>query len=129
MESTDNVVLYRPVGQRELDLIRESGFRAFPPRLPHQPIFYPVTNEAYARELASEWNANSPIADYVGYVTRFAIQKSFIDRYTVQKVGGKIHMEYWIPAEELAEFNAQIVGLIEVIAEYRGKPPASPSTA
>lgn len=32
-------VLFRPVGQKELDLIRESGFAAFPPRLPEQPIW------------------------------------------------------------------------------------------
>lgn len=115
-------ILFRPVGQKELDLIRESNWKAFPPRLPIQPIFYPVTNEAYAREMASEWNANSPTADYVGYVTRFAVRSSYISRYPIQKVGGKIHTEYWIPAEELAEFNANIVGTIEVIAEYRGKP-------
>jgi hypothetical protein len=116
------VILYRPVGQNELDLIRDSGWREFPPRLAHQPIFYPVTNEAYAREMASEWNANSPIADYVGYVTRFGVKRDFIERYPVQKVGGSIHTEYWIPGEELPVFNANIVGTIEVIAEYRGKP-------
>jgi hypothetical protein len=37
--------LYRPVGQAELELIEASGWRAFPPRLAHQPIFYPVANE------------------------------------------------------------------------------------
>jgi hypothetical protein len=40
-------ILYRPVGPKELALIAESGFREFPPRLPEQPIFYPVTNEEY----------------------------------------------------------------------------------
>jgi len=29
---------------------------AFPPRLPEQPIFYPVTNEKYAAEIASKWS-------------------------------------------------------------------------
>ena len=38
-------VLYRPVGQAELDLIAASGWRRFPPRLSHQPIFYPVLSE------------------------------------------------------------------------------------
>ena len=28
------------------------------------------------------------------------------------------HMEYWIPAEELAEFNRHIVGEIEVIQTF-----------
>ena len=27
--------------------------------------------------------------------------------------------EYWVPAEDLEEFNDNIVGEIEVIAEYR----------
>ncbi len=29
------------------------------------------------------------------------------------------HQEYWIPADDLPEFNNNIVGDIEVIAEYR----------
>ena len=33
------MILYRPVGEQELALIRESGYTAFPPRLPEQPIF------------------------------------------------------------------------------------------
>jgi hypothetical protein len=48
--------LYRPVGRRELDLIRDSGMRAFPPRLPEQPIFYPVLTLEYARRIARDWN-------------------------------------------------------------------------
>ena len=48
--------LFRPVGPIELALIAESGFRRFPPRLPEQPIFYPVCNEAYAVEIARDWN-------------------------------------------------------------------------
>jgi len=53
----ETTVLFRPVGQKELDLIRESDFTAFPPRLPEQPIFYPVLNEHYATQIAREWNA------------------------------------------------------------------------
>ena len=44
--------LWRPVGQSELDLIRDSGWQAFPPRLEGQPIFYPVLNEGYAIQIA-----------------------------------------------------------------------------
>jgi hypothetical protein len=111
-------VLFRPVGQKELDLIRESDFTAFPPRLPEQPIFYPVLNEEYARQIARDWNAkrNQP---GVGYVTRFAVRSEFLKGYEVQTVGGSMHQEYWIRAEELAELNKNIVGLIEVVAEYR----------
>jgi len=36
--------LYRPVGLNELASIWDSGCREFPPRLPEQPIFYPVTS-------------------------------------------------------------------------------------
>ena len=116
MEET--VTLYRPVGQHELDLIAASDYTAFPPRLPEQPIFYPVLNEAYATQIARDWNAkhNSPP---VGYVTRFAVRKEFVDRYERQVVGGSEHEELWVPAEELAEFNRNIIGRIEVISEFR----------
>ena len=110
------VVLYRPTGPTELELVRQSGFTRWPPRLPEQPIFYPVTNEAYARQIAVEWNIG---ASGVGYVTRFHVRQSFMERYDRQKVGGDIHTEWWIPAEELEELNDNIVGLIEVIGEYR----------
>jgi len=123
--SDETVTLYRPVGQKELDLIRESGFRAFPPRLAWQPIFYPVLTQEYAARIAKQWNAKEEAAGYVGYVTRFEVRKSFLDRYEVHDVGGRALQEYWIPAEELAEFNANIVGLIEVVEEHRGMPPAS----
>jgi len=114
------IVLFRPVGQQELDLIRELDFAAFPPRLPEQPIFYPVLNEEYARQIAWDWNAkrNEP---RVGYVTRFSVRSEFLQGYDIQTVGGSMHQEYWIPAEDLAEFNMNIVGVIEVVAEYRGE--------
>ena len=118
-QDNDTTVLYRPVGQQELDLIRASDYRAFPPRLAEQPIFYPVLNEAYATQIARDWNARRN-ADRVGYVTRFRVRTSYLSKYTVQTVGGSEHQEYWIPAEELDEFNQHIVGAIEVIAEYRG---------
>lgn len=38
----ESTILFRPVGPRELALIASSGYQAFPPRLPEQPIFYPV---------------------------------------------------------------------------------------
>lgn len=116
MEET--TLLFRPVGQKELELIRASEFTEFPPRLPHQPIFYPVLNEEYATQIARDWNAKSE-ADTVGYVTRFRVRTEYLKRYEVQTVGGSIHQEYWIPAEDVAEFNRNIVGTIEVVAEYR----------
>ena len=115
----ETVILFRPVGKNELALIEQSDFTAFPPRLPEQPIFYPVTNEEYAAQIARDWNAKYN-ADKLGYVTRFAVRKDFLDKYETKIVGGKEHEEYWIPAEDLEEFNRNIVGNIEVIAEFRG---------
>ena len=114
----DVTVLFRPVGQKELDLIRESGFTGFPPRLPEQPIFYPVLNEEYATQIARDWNAKHN-EDRVGYVTRFYVKNGYLAGRHVQTVGGSEHQEYWIPAEELEEFNQNIVGKIEVVGEYR----------
>jgi hypothetical protein len=115
MSVDDTLTLYRPVGPEELALIRESGFRRFPPRFPQQPIFYPVISEAYATRIARDWNVK---ASGAGYVTRFAVSRSFLDRYQVQTAGGSKHLEYWIPAEDLAEFNENIVGLIEIVSEF-----------
>jgi hypothetical protein len=115
MSVDDTLTLYRPVGPEELALIRESGFRRFPPRLPQQPIFYPVLSEAYAIKIARDWNVK---ASGAGYVTRFAVSRSFLDRYQIQAAGGSTHLEYWIPAEDLPEFNENIVGPIEIISEF-----------
>ncbi|HKY45359.1 MAG TPA: hypothetical protein VJM50_19865 [Pyrinomonadaceae bacterium] len=116
----ETTVLFRPVGQKEFELIRDNGFTAFPPRLPEQPIFYPVLNEEYATQIAREWNAKHN-ESRVGYVTRFYVKNEYLRRHQVQTVGGSVHQEYWIPAEELEEFNQYIVGPIEVVGEYRGE--------
>lgn len=116
----ETTILFRPVGQKELDLIRDSGFSKFPARLPEQPIFYPVLTEEYASQIARDWNAKHN-EERVGYVTRFHVRTEYLNRYDVQTVGGSEHLEYWIPAEDLAEFNQNIVGAIEVIAEYRNE--------
>ena len=111
----DTITLYRPTGPAELDLVRESGWTRWPPRLPEQPIFYPVTNEEYASEIASKWNVEQ---SGKGYVTRFRVSRSFMDRYEVHQVGGRHHLEWWIPAADLDELNRHIVGVIEVVREF-----------
>jgi hypothetical protein len=111
------VTLWRPVGPGELELIRQAGMKAFPPRLPDQPIFYPVTTQDYAVKIARDWNVPR---SGVGYVTRFAVRCDVLDRYPVQEAGGRAHSEYWVPAEELDAFNAAIVGDIEVIQQFGG---------
>jgi hypothetical protein len=105
--------LHRPVGQAEFDLICAADFRAFPPRLPEQPIFYPVLNEPYATHIAREWNTKDAASGFVGYVLRFEVRKKFLDRYEVHAVGDSCHREYWIPARDLERFNQNIRGRIE----------------
>jgi hypothetical protein len=122
MSDEVTIVLYRPVGAKELELVRGMQNRGFPPRLPHQPIFYPVVTEEYAVQIARDWNTKDAASGYAGFVTRFRIREEFITRYAIQTVGNSIAKEYWVPAEELDEFNSNIVGLIEVIHEFRGGP-------
>jgi hypothetical protein len=115
----ETTVLYRPVGAVEFALLVRNGFSGFPARLPNQPIFYPVTTEAYAERIARDWNTKDAASGYVGYVTRFVVRSDFLSRYPLRTVGSSAHQEYWIPAEHLEELNRNIVGDIEVISEYR----------
>jgi hypothetical protein len=117
----DAVTLWRPTGPEELALVAASGWREWPPRLPGQPIFYPVLHEDYATKIAHDWNVKQSGS---GYVTRFRVRRSFLDRYQVHQAGGRTILEYWIPAEDLAEPNANIVGFIELVAEYHQDGPA-----
>jgi len=113
--------LCRPVGRKELGLIRASGFRAFPPRLPSQPFFYPVLTEEYAVQIARDWNAKDEASGYEGYVLKFEVQSEFMSRYEVRVVGSSNHQEYWIPAADLPQLNRNIAGRIEIIREFAGE--------
>ena len=113
-------ILYRPVGYREFELIRASGFREFPPRLPEQPIFYPVLTEEYATQIARDWNTKDERSGFVGYVLRFRVRSEFLRKYDVRVVGKRDHSEYWIPADALQDLNANIVGTIEIVSEFHG---------
>lgn len=113
---TETIMMFRPTGAKELDLVRQSGFRRWPPRLPDQPIFYPVTNQSYATQIARDWNLKQ--SGY-GCVTKFRVLKDFVDRYQIQRVGRTDHTEWWIPAEDLELLNDSIVGLIEIVEEFR----------
>jgi glyoxylase I family protein len=118
------VTLYRPTGSKEIDLVRDSGFKKWPPRLPEQPIFYPVTNEEYAIKIACDWNVKE--SEY-GCVTRFQVRQNFMDRYEIKQVGGENCTEWWIPAEEVDLLNDNIVGNIEIIHEFYPDLPTIPS--
>lgn len=107
--------LWRPTGPKELALVEASGWRAWPPRLPEQPIFYPVLNEDYAVRIARDWNVP---ASGAGYVTRFEVDSAYLERFPVRQAGGETILELWVPAEELAEFNRHIVGTIEVVRSF-----------
>lgn len=109
------ITLWRPVGPKELKLIEESGWKRFPKRLAEQPIFYPVMNEEYAIQIARDWNVN---ASGSGYVTRFDVKEDYVKKFKIENVGGPIHNELWVPAEELEEFNDNIVGEITVTRGY-----------
>ncbi len=112
--------LYRPIGLKELQLIIDLKFKAFPPRLEWQPIFYPILNQDYAEQIASKWNTNDEFSGYCGIVTKFDLSTDYLQKYTVHNVGGFMHNELWIPAEELDEFNGQIIGQIELIKLFLG---------
>jgi len=110
------MILYRPVGLKELELIAASGWLAFPPRFMWQPIFYPVVTIEYARQIATQWNRNENAAGFAGFITTFTIDDTYVSRFLIQQLGGgPIYRELWVPAEELAEFNRHIVGKIEVV--------------
>ena len=109
--------LFRPLGPGEYALVAKSNFESWPPRLPEQPIFYPVTNEPYAIEI-NHWNVTQ---FGEGYVSRFEVQTSFMDKFSIETVGAGHHTEWWIPADQIEELNAAIVGKIEIIGHYKSE--------
>jgi len=122
MSELEAVTLYRPVGAKELELIEEANFLAFPPRLYFQPIFYPVLNEDYATQIAREWNTKDEASGFMGYVTRFKVKADYLSKFEIQTVGAaNVHQEYWIPAEDLDAFNKNLIGRIEVISTVIGE--------
>jgi hypothetical protein len=107
--------LFSPVGPEELKLIEQSGWKCFPARLPEQPIFYPVMNEAYAIQIARDWNVP---ASGSGFVTRFDMLSDYVKKFEVQNVGSEIHNELWVPAEQLEASNENIVGVIQITQSF-----------
>ncbi|MGY0069910.1 hypothetical protein ACWZEH_24585 [Streptomyces sp. QTS137] len=111
--------LWRPTGPEELELVRESGWRAWPPRLPEQPVFCPVLDEDHAIRIARDWNVKH---DGAGFVTRFEVESEFLARYPVRRAGGRTILELRVPAGELDEFDSHIVGGIELVHEFPAPP-------
>jgi hypothetical protein len=120
--------LFRPVGVRELELILDSEARTFPPRLPEQPIFYPVLTREYAEQIARDWNTRDPRSGFAGFVTEFEVNAEYIDRFESKVVGASQHQEIWVPAAELPEFNSHLRSRIRTAEafygpEYKGPQP------
>ncbi|MBP8006187.1 MAG: ADP-ribosylation/crystallin J1 [Acinetobacter sp.] len=112
--------LYRPIGLFEYQLIEKSRFKQFPPRLYWQPIFYPVLNQKYAEKIALDWNTQDQASGYIGYVTRFELDDTYLAQFEVHVVGDDFCQELWVPAERLDEFNQQIIGEIEIVKVFKG---------
>jgi len=113
--------MYRPIGVKELDLILNTGCRRYPPRLPTQPIFYPVLNQEYAIEIAQKWNTKDNNSGFCGYVTEFNIDKHYVSKYETHIVGSSKHEELWVPAELLSEFNSYIQAPILISNAFYGE--------
>jgi hypothetical protein len=115
--------LYRPVGLAELELICASGMKRFPPRLPEQPIFYPVLSREYAQQIAKQWNTKDSAGQptQAGFVTAFDLPTECLERYEERTVGSSLHRELWVPAEELDAFNNEIRGRIRVVDVFYGE--------
>ncbi len=94
--------------------------REFPPRLPHQPIFYPVATKEYAVQIARDWNPRDKSSGFAGLVTQFGVPTSYLEKFEPRTVGSSSHVEYWIPAEQLSAFNTSIQGTISVESAYFG---------
>lgn len=115
MVAVPTTTLWRPIGPAERRLLEDNGWTAWPPRLPEQPIFYPVLNRDYATRIARDWNVEH---DGAGHVTEFDVDTAFLDAYEVHQVGGRTILEYWIPAEDLEAFNRAIVGPIRLVDSF-----------
>ena len=72
-------------------------------------------NEGYAVQIARDWNVP---ASGSGFVTRFNMEAEYLARFDTHCVGGSEHLELWIPAEELPEFNQHLIGPIEVTQRF-----------
>ena len=115
VSSDVTTALWRPMGQQELRLVREAGGRRWPALRSHQTHFFPMLDEDFAIRAAQNWNLFGPVR----YVARFHVETGFLGRYSTRSFGGSATPMLWVAAEELDEFNAHIVGSIEVVHEFR----------
>jgi len=112
--------LFRPIGLPELALLWDAGMKGFPPRLAQQPIFYPVLNLEYARQIAHDWNPPDRNSGFAGFVTQFEVSSTYLSKFESHTAGSSAHREYWIPAREMNSFNKAISGPILVEEAFFG---------
>lgn len=115
-----DISLFRPVGLHELALMWDMRMRGFPPRLAHQPIFYPILTLDYAGQIARDWNTTDEKSGFAGYVSAFSVDGNYLSKFQQRKVGSSLHIEFWIPAEDVDSFNTAIRGQISVQSGYFG---------
>ncbi len=111
--------LWRPIGEQELGKIEASGMRAFPVTTRHEPIFFPVHSFEYADKIARSWNSVEEDYQFLKFIVMFSLTDKFLARYATQSACEGRYVEYWIPPEDLDEVNENIIGQIEVVAEYK----------
>ncbi|NVO85483.1 ADP-ribosylation/crystallin J1 [Hymenobacter terrestris] len=102
------VLLYRPVTQAELDWIAASDWLAFPLAQPEPLVFYLTPPESVTGLAGADSS----------YLLRFALFADYAAQLPVEQVGSREPDALLVPAEELAEFNRQLVGRIEVISIF-----------
>ncbi len=119
VRDSQTMELFRPTGLHELLLVLQRDLAGWPPRLPEQPIFYPVLNVEYAAQIARDWNTKADAR--VGYVTRFEVDEAYASQFERRIVGARSHEELWVPAEELEDFNRHLRGPIRVIDAFFGE--------
>lgn len=119
------MILFRPTGLKEAQLVRDAGWQAGPPRSPDQPVFCPVTTRARADRIARDWNSARPALDLWGFGTRFEICAGRAGIYPLQQEGGRAHRELWAQVEKAGAFNAGLVTTIKVIGAFRDRTAAA----
>ncbi|MFZ0284641.1 MAG: hypothetical protein WAL32_05380 [Terriglobales bacterium] len=80
-----------------------------------------MTSAEYASQIAKDWNTRDENSGFAGYVTEFVVSDSYIEKFEPHLVGSRSHVEFWIPANELDEFNASLQGLISVQEAFFGE--------
>ena len=112
--------LYCPVGLREVERIAASGFHRFPPRTPDRPIFRATPARDAAEAIARDWHTRDDASGYAGFVMRFEVRDSLLDRYPLRAADDSGRRELRVPADELDELDRAIVGTIRVEASFAG---------